>query len=68
MVYEGWALSSDSKYYHYFVDYLPLCNGCGLAVTPLERGNDDSDENCPRCKARLKKRLKDLQSKALRRR
>lgn len=56
MTYEGWALSSDSDYYHYFVDRVPLCNGCGLPVGECEQGNDDSDENCKRCKALLKKR------------
>ena len=54
---EGWALSAYSGYYHYFVDHVPLCNGCGLPIDLPTLGNDDSDSNCPRCKTLLKERV-----------
>jgi hypothetical protein len=51
-------MSSHSKWYHYFVDRIPLCNGCTMLEGRAEQGNDDSDENCPRCKKLLAERRK----------
>jgi hypothetical protein len=53
---EGWGFPGNSKKAHYFVDGMALCRKWGFYSGPLEKGNDNSPDNCAECKRLLSKR------------
>lgn len=55
-VEEGWGFPRQSKKAHYFYDLTALCGKWGFYRGPLEKGNDDSSDNCSECKRRKAKR------------
>jgi len=54
---EGWQKPWNARKWHYFVDGESLC-GRWLLLGWKEwlTGNDDSPDNCKKCRERLKKR------------
>jgi len=55
---EGWAFPGNSRKAHYFVDARSLCRKWGFYLGSLEKGNDDSPDNCVACMRALAKRQK----------
>jgi len=55
-VNEGWGFPGDSRKAHYFVDGMALCRKWGFYRGPLEKGNDNSPDNCAACMKELAKR------------
>jgi len=52
----GWGKSPVSRKWHYFHDResgLSLCGTIGFFFGPTEQGNDDSKDNCARCRKEL---------------
>ncbi len=55
--HEGWALSVDSRKYHYFVNRRSLCRRYDRdGFSRPEQGNDNRAINCRACQAALAKR------------
>lgn len=53
---EGWAFPGKSRKAHFFTnDGRSLCLGWGFYAGPLEQGNDDSSDNCAKCKREKQK-------------
>ncbi|MDD5013584.1 MAG: hypothetical protein PHW73_00595 [Atribacterota bacterium] len=53
---EGWNYLFNSKYWHYFRDGKSLCGKWAIfSMKDVEQGNDDSPDNCPKCRKILKK-------------
>jgi len=55
---EGWTWLINSRKWHYFRDSRSLCGKFALfdpMSGDLERGNDDSPDNCAACKRKLEK-------------
>jgi hypothetical protein len=60
---EGWGWLYNARYYHYFIDGRSICGKwLGLGLGELEKGNDNSPDNCKTCIKRLAKR-KDKEGK-----
>jgi len=54
---EGWTWLINSRKWHYFVGPRSLCRRWALVGNPeLEKGNDDSPDNCAACKRKLAER------------
>jgi len=54
MSMEGWGKIGASRKWHYFKDGRSLCRSFGcFAITHLELGNDNSEDNCAACKRKL---------------
>ena len=56
---EGWNWLHNSRKWHYFgVDGRSLCGGFALfgSNADAETGNDDSKDNCAKCRRELAKR------------
>ena len=52
---EGWGWPYDSKKAHYFVETLSLCRRWTYDGF-IEKGNDDSPDNCKVCQKELSRR------------
>lgn len=55
---EGWAQGSSMKgKWHYYRNTRSLCGRVTLLfrTAPYEQGNDDSSDNCPKCREKLLK-------------
>jgi len=53
---EGWVFLINSKKWHYFVDGESLCSGWmywGKSLDDFQKGNNDSPDNCAKCKKKL---------------
>ena len=56
MITPGWGFSPVSTRWHYFdSDGMSLCKKVGFFQGETEQGNDDSPENCAKCKRLLEK-------------
>lgn len=61
---EGWTWLWNSRKWHYFVDGKSLCKRWMVFGSPeLEQGNDDSKDNCKKCRSELKKRQQKMEVK-----
>lgn len=62
--YAGWTWLANSKAWHYFTSEgnRSLCRKYMLFVLPLEleQGNDDSPDNCLKCRRELARRKEQL--------
>lgn len=52
---QGWALPSNSRKWHFFVDSVSLCGKWMFLGTTFEKGNDCSPDNCPGCRRKREK-------------
>lgn len=56
---EGWAKPSSFAKYHYFaVDGMSLCRCFRILWHELIQGNDDSPDNCKKCRELRAKEIK----------
>ncbi len=54
---EGWKWLINATKWHYFVKYESLCGRWGtFGMDDLEKGMDDSPDNCKMCRRKLKAR------------
>jgi hypothetical protein len=53
---QGWGKLPASRKWHYFDNSsFSLCGKIGFYLGPLDEGNDDSPDNCAKCKSILKR-------------
>ena len=53
---EGWKNLNNSKVWHYFRDGKSLCGKwMVLSMEGVEQGNNNSSDNCKKCKEKLLK-------------
>lgn len=65
---EGWTWLMNSKKWHYFVDGESLCKRwmyLGSSLDKLQKGNNDSPDNCVVCKKKLLARDAQLRNEAV---
>ena len=51
---EGWKYLNNSKFWHYFREGTSLCGKWAtFSMEGCEQGNNDSPDNCKKCKEKL---------------
>jgi hypothetical protein len=57
---EGWGACQNTPKWHYFIEGRSLCHHYMLfGKAELQRGNNESPDNCLSCRRKLEKRRKD---------
>lgn len=55
---EGWKWLSNSKFWHYFKEGRSLCGRYAVfSMDGVEQGNNESEDNCKKCKEKILKEV-----------